>query len=65
MTPERLAEIREQVANKFPSWTAMQDLLEALDKLSKQFHETEKQLSNELNQRAREVQYWKDRAMGW
>lgn len=30
ITPERLAEIREQAANKFPSWTAMRDLLDEL-----------------------------------
>jgi len=36
MTPERLEEIRHQVAYKFPSWTAAQELLEELDRLQAQ-----------------------------
>jgi len=31
MSPERLAEIRQQAADKFPSWTAMRELLVELD----------------------------------
>lgn len=36
INPARLAEIREQIKNKFPSWTAMQDLLDELDALQAQ-----------------------------
>ena len=33
LSPERLVEIRQQAADKFPSWTAMRDLLAELDEL--------------------------------
>lgn len=36
MTPERLAEIRKQAEQRFPSWTAMQELLGEYDRLTAQ-----------------------------